>query len=258
MVEFQWTGWNRQKEDSRDRLLLASFGIPETTEVAWSLKKFIGGVHNQGHTNACVAHSLASAVGIIENAAGLKDEPISRRFLYYYARRANSNVISDSGAYMRKAATALFKFGAPPERAFKWDSKRVNEIPPWIAHMRAHSRMHGEYAFIFSGGDKKLREIMSSICAGYPVAFGTMLHENFARHAEKGLVERPNAAIGGGHAMLIVGYRTAADGGIEFEVLNSWGKKFGDGGFCWMSEDYMTWEETSDFTSVRGWARLKK
>ncbi len=258
MSEFQWTGWNRQKEDRRDHLLLASFGISETTAVAWSLKGFVKHVHDQGRTNSCVAHALASAVGIIESKAGLRDDPISRRFLYYYARRVNSNVISDSGAYMRSAASALFRFGAPPERSFKWDDGRMNEIPPWISHMRAHSRMHGEYAFIKSKDDRLVREIMSSICAGYPVAFGTMLHDNFTDRADGGLIRRPKTVTGGGHAMLIVGYKTASDGGVEFDVLNSWGREFGDEGFCRMSEDYMTWEETSDFVSIRGWSRLRR
>ena len=221
------------------------------------MKQHVKGVYDQGRTNSCVAHSLASAVRIIENAAGLRDEPISRRFLYYYARRTNSNVISDSGAYMRSAATALFKFGAPPEKSFAWDDRRVNEIPPWVVHMRAYSRMRGEYAFIKSRGDRLIREIRSSICAGYPVAFGTMLHDDFSDRASRGLVERPGNAVGGGHAMLIVGYRTTADG-LEFEVLNSWGETFGVLGFCWLSESYITWEETSDFASVRGWARLGK
>lgn len=41
------------------------------------------------------------------------------------------------------------------------------------------------------------------------------------------------------HDVLVVGYRTRADGSIEFLMQNSWGPKWADAGFVWISESFM-------------------
>jgi len=41
------------------------------------------------------------------------------------------------------------------------------------------------------------------------------------------------------HDVLIVGYRTKADGSIEFLMQNSWGRQWIDAGFAWVSESFM-------------------
>lgn len=41
------------------------------------------------------------------------------------------------------------------------------------------------------------------------------------------------------HDVLIVGYRTKADGAIEFLMQNSWGSEWVDAGFAWVSESFM-------------------
>jgi C1A family cysteine protease len=42
----------------------------------------------------------------------------------------------------------------------------------------------------------------------------------------------------GGHAMVLTGYDDSVAGG-SFRVMNSWGTRYGDGGFFWLS--YAFW-----------------
>jgi C1A family cysteine protease len=58
----------------------------------------------------------------------------------------------------------------------------------------------------------------------------------FNATATGGKLDKKVGAIAGGHAVCIVGYRK--DG--RFIIRNSWGKDWGDGGFCFASPKYIT------------------
>ncbi|MDR2375095.1 MAG: C1 family peptidase [Treponema sp.] len=77
------------------------------------------------------------------------------------------------------------------------------------------------------------RLVKKSLVEGKPVIIGMNTPESFLE--AKG-VWRPLESPGiyyGGHAMCVVGYDDKKDGGA-FEVLNSWGRKWGNGGFIWI------------------------
>ena len=252
------TGWVRQPEDKRDYPLRSAFGlIGDGQYDVNTMKGVFVDIYNQTVTNSCVGHIYASAVQALELMAGLPYDPISRRYLYYYARRQVSKYISDGGCYMRSAAIALLSLGVPSEKYFDWDVELINQKPNFKAHMMAFSRTRGgEYAFIQRKGDDLIREIMASIDAGYPVGFGTAISRDFQNFEGKGIIEKPKETHGY-HALLIVGYDKTGDK-VVFDILNSYGRKFGDNGFCKMDEEYITWIESGDFVAIRGWNRLKK
>jgi C1A family cysteine protease len=64
-------------------------------------------------------------------------------------------------------------------------------------------------------------------------------------------LDPPTGTIAGGHALLVTGYRTdPATGSIIFDICNSWSDAFGNGGYCEMTEAYMTWGQTDDLWIV--------
>jgi hypothetical protein len=201
---------------------------------------------------------------ILESRKGLPPIPPSRLFMYYNARRAwspTSPLMLDLGSSPRLAIKALVKLGAPDESIwdFSTSSLRVNRRPSFDAYMRAYARKGGEYGRITSMGADRVRDIQEAIAQGYPVVFGTRVAESYLPGSGPGVIPRPLAMerLVGGHMQTCVGFAQAADGTVQFEVLNSWGIGWRDGGYCYLTEDYMTWAMTTDMYVIRGWDRVR-
>lgn len=80
----------------------------------------------------------------------------------------------------------------------------------------------------FEGIKRVLYEFMT------PVVIGVNLWENFKPDI-KGRISHAKGKMGAGHAMLAVGYD---DNMGWLEVLNSWGTRWGDHGFCYLPYGY--------------------
>jgi C1A family cysteine protease len=73
------------------------------------------------------------------------------------------------------------------------------------------------------------------------VTFGTLLGDEWSGYEGETLTIPKNPD--GGHAMVVVGWDSQRS---AFIVKNSWGKYWGDGGYCYMSPEYMGWRNTWD------------
>ncbi|MDR1430237.1 MAG: C1 family peptidase [Spirochaetaceae bacterium] len=85
----------------------------------------------------------------------------------------------------------------------------------------------------FAGMLSQINLVKKSLASGKPVIIGMNTPPSFF---EPGEVWRPREnpmGFYGGHAVCVVGYDDEKEGGA-FEVLNSWGKKWGRGGFVWI------------------------
>ncbi len=81
----------------------------------------------------------------------------------------------------------------------------------------------------------KINAIKKVLAEGYPVLVSHTLYESFGSSKEvwRTLPGEALAKEHGSHAMVIVGYDDEKFGGA-FRYLNSWGPKWGDGGFIWV------------------------
>ncbi|MCL2765998.1 MAG: C1 family peptidase [Treponema sp.] len=101
-----------------------------------------------------------------------------------------------------------------------------------------------DYVTLFSGEDRQkqtliTRIVKKSISEGKPVIIGMNTPDSF-NDAKK--VWRPSEdpeRFYYGHAMCVVGYDDNKFGGA-FEVLNSWGRKWGNGGYIWIPYQVFT------------------
>jgi hypothetical protein len=250
------TGWKPNPEDGRDlkyRTMRASLPAVVSLRI-WAT------VVDQKSTNSCVGNAVAGAVFITEKKSGFFYGYPSRMFIYWLARRRYDNPpLKDDGAYIRGAFKQLQKFGVPDEKTWPFRVSKINKKPagyaPWAF---ADPRKGGEYMSISGSGEKRIQRIKSALKDGYPVVFGTELAKSFLKADGSIIIDRPKSSdkLVGGHALVIVGYRERPGGSTQFEVLNSWGRRWRDGGYCWFTQDYITWKRTGDFTIVRGWKRL--
>lgn len=252
---------------SFDRLGVPAMG--ETRDV--SLARYIPVVNgqmqvlNQGATSSCVAHAFIAAIHIQETKAGLPFVPCSRLYAYYHARREEDGagpVVFDQGTFLRTCASGLRKFGVPDERFWEWSefALTVNKRPSFAAMAKAHPRQSGRYAKIYASGNALTNSIVSALVAGYPVTFGTRLGVSFLEDRGPSRIDVPpdGEPIAGNHAMCITGFHRDEDGSGWFEVLNSWGRYWRQGGLCWMSQKYIEWAFSNDFHVIYGWQRIEE
>lgn len=252
-------GWIPDESDPRDwdfsKLMLVQRA--ETSEVC-SLRKYVPQMFSQGATSSCTAHAVAANIGLVETKVGFPYSPVSRLFIYYNARRYAAPKVSDSGSSIRYAVKAMAKLGVCDEKWWPFSALKVNSAPGWDPQRYAWGRRNCEYYRIQDRGAERVLKLKSALLAGYPIVFGTKLAESFRDRTGPLVIDRPKSAetIIGGHALLVIGYIHNSLG-LCFEIQNSWGAKWRDHGFAWLTEDYIRWDSSADFTVLKGWDALK-
>jgi len=211
---------------------------------------------NQYKAGSCAGNATADSIEVLNSIEGKPHVELSRLFVYTLARNfmdedldGRSDIDKDNGTYIRLCFEVLSKFGICEESLWPYDldgwgkPENLHVLPTLKAMRRAVGHKIHSYYRITATGDDRLNEILSALRSNHPVVFGTRVTEAFTNLRTEGPVSRPNAsATVGGHAMIIVGYLT----GIGFIIKNSWGTDWGDGGFCIMTPDYLTWNVTQD------------
>lgn len=242
--------------DNRDRFYSPAGEM--TYPLGASLENYVK-VVDQGATSSCVGNAVAGALWIMEKKSGKAYGYPSRMFLYWNSRNQHSILpLSDSGTYVRTCCKALKKIGVPDEAVWAFKKRKVNTQPVFRIWGKADPRKDGEYLSIRANGKNRVDLICKAISDGYPVVFGTSVAKSFMSAEGPELISVPDSddKIVGGHAMLVVGYKTVGSA-VRFRVLNSWGQYWRDSGLCWFTEDYIRWSKSNDFTIIRGWKRLQ-
>jgi len=201
---------------------------------------------DQGQASACVAHAIPQIVRMAHARAGI-DSPqlMSRLFGYYCSRAIHGAQHVDEGTYLRCFFQALNQVGFCPERLWPYVLDNINEMPSSIAERAAFDqRSPTVYERITSVGAARVDDVKRAIAAGYGVAFGTLVSEDFcADRLGSGPIEPPiGLAIAGGHALCLAAYQ-----GDSFTVVNSWSEDWADAGTCQFSADYISWAMSEDF-----------
>jgi Papain family cysteine protease len=81
-----------------------------------------------------------------------------------------------------------------------------------------------------------LESVKAQLARGVPVIFDMQPSAQFRDFKGGGVVDIPGVMNGNGHAMVAVGYDDARQ---AFRIQNSWGRKFGEGGYAWLA--YAFW-----------------
>jgi len=224
-------GYIRDAHDPRDQHL-AKLGLSAAIPASFSLRDHVVEVLDQLDTSSCVAHSWAQALRIADKVAGIASPQLSsREYLYYNARAYDGGAILDEGTQLRSCARGLTKFGRPPESAWPFDAKRINDRPSWEAYREGydHKGPAGYYRVT------TLAEIKQALAASKPVVGGTSVGNSIFDAPAGGIYDPdPNEESVGGHALTVVGYDSAS-----FTICNSWGTSWADGGFFRVSPRFM-------------------
>lgn len=218
--------WRPDKPDNRDY----SYSAPAPNSKLVDLRQYCSPIEDQGSLGSCTGHAVSSAMEVILKKQNRLTE-ISRLFIYYQARLLEGTVRYDAGAYLRDCIKACNKTGAPAETLWRYDIRRFRTNPPKTAYTDASRRKVVSYQRCAD-----FTAVKAALSAGNPVVIGFMVYSSFmsATAAKTGIMPYPNVRTErmlGGHAVCLVGYDDTTQ---RFIAKNSWGTRWGDGGYFYM------------------------
>jgi len=211
-------------------------GLPKS----FSLKQYAPLPGDQNAYGTCVAWASAYAARTISESVALdrknQTETTGNVFspVYVYRNIRPDDPECRRGAQIYSALNLMRDSGAV----------KMLDIERSIAFPRVDLSNYSEskrypiagYVTLFSREDKQkpafiTRMVKKSLAEGKPVVVGMNTPDSFleARNVWRPSEDPDN--FYGGHAMCVVGYD---DNRGAFELINSWGRKWGNGGFIWV------------------------
>jgi hypothetical protein len=207
-------------------------------------------IANQGNTSACTGFALASTIEYLLDRAGRPVERISGHMLYSMARRYDEwagNEQEDEGSSLRGALKGWSRHGASALKL--WPSTNMpkasnDEKDWWLDSMH---RPLGAYYRMSLDVESDLQCALMDVGVLYASALThrgwDALNTGVALDPptivdEIPIIECFKGDEDGGHAFAIVGYTNKG-----FIVHNSWGPKWGRGGFAILT--YSDWRQNA-------------
>lgn len=220
------------------------------------LRKFFSPVRNQRNLGACSSFAAVAMYEAMMNRAGIEGHnQMSPAYLFYY-----SNILTgrpEGGSNFYEQLEILGKRGVCYEDFYTYDADMPDVKPSDHAEndAKAHRVIAAKQIPLTEGIDKAvaLRRnhaiLTAALSEGYPIGISLKIFDNFGEdgpfimHPD----DSPKAKEDGWHAMVIVGY--SEDNGF-YIVRNSWGKDFGDGGYCYVPSAYIDDPDYLNFACI--------
>ncbi|MCL2229682.1 MAG: C1 family peptidase [Treponema sp.] len=213
-------------------------GLPS----AFSLRQFAPLPGDQEHYGTCVAWAASYAARTISESVALnrtnQTETTQNAFsvaqIYRHIRPDDPEGLY--GAQIYSALDFMRDTGASRMLDIERSSSfsRVD-----LAYYRTTRNFPiADYVTLFSREDRRkqaliTRIVKKSISEGRPVIIGMNTPDSFTSARDVWRPRENPQRFYYGHALCVVGYDDTRHGGA-FEVLNSWGRKWGSGGYIWI------------------------
>ncbi|MEM1122198.1 MAG: C1 family peptidase [Bacteroidota bacterium] len=214
----------------------------------WSLKAYCPQPKYQGTASTCVGWAVGYAALTIQRAIAnewkgqtdlITENAFSPMFIY------NQIKLSDcqAGAHVDAAMQLLRNKGDVLATRFDKSLSDCSIMPTAADFIEAANHKILDFATLFShkaNRTTKINRIKLSLIQNRPVVVGMRLLNNF-QQLKRGAATYWQPTKGdtkryGGHALVVVGFD---DSRGAFEVMNSWGTEWGNGGFIWVKyEDF--------------------
>ncbi|MDX2249394.1 MAG: C1 family peptidase [Bacteroidia bacterium] len=212
------------------------------------LKPFCPKPINQGPFSTCTGWSVGYASHTIQHAIlndweGQTDKITENAFSAFFLY----NQIKESpgcaeGTYITKALELMRDKGNVFSKSF--DEAGCEKLPEAGDLLIAQKYRINDFRRLFdreSPPREKITAVKQSLIDQKPVVIGMQLKQNFLdlRGQEWWFPDLGNSPIlPMGHAMSVIGFDDGkGNAGGAFQIMNSWGPTWGDGGFIWVNYD---------------------
>lgn len=212
-----------------------------------SLKSFAPVVRSQSQFGTCTGWATVYAGRTIAEAVSRgwidKDRITAEAFspIYIYAQIKHADDPNcRHGSHIFNALAVLKNQGVVKMSDFEELCASADEIP-YTLKQKAGLYKIDDYFTLFKLGsitpDTKVRKVKKALAEDCPVVIAMWLPKSFHQAGGdwSGIDVNPNDH--GYHAMCVVGYDDNHSGGGAFEIMNSWGQNWGNGGFTWVKYD---------------------
>lgn len=193
-------------------------------------------IKDQGFQGCCSAFSVASIYEYILKKSALQEYDLSGAFVYYNVRENNNEVMEDAGSSFFDVISSIAERGICTEKLFPYNPDNYIAKPSVEAYEDAMQRLIKQAQNV----NLKVEDFKSALADGYPIAISIKIYSSFGNN-NSGFIFRPTekeikSKEYGMHAMVVCGY---SDDEHVFIVRNSWGKCFGDKGYCYIPYSYI-------------------
>jgi len=241
--------------------LLLKFGQPAVVQPEVDLRptffKLELGVKNQGQRPSCAVFAIVSALEFQNAELTGKVEKFSEEYLIWAVRKSlrrlppatsssstdpNTQDYQDEGFALSEVVSALRAYGIPLQSSMPntFGSKIASiedPSPEIVQEARTHQRVFVQQ---LPGRDRAtlINNVVQALNAGVPVSVGMNWP---GTRVVNGFISTQKGAPDRGHAVTLVGYKSAT-GRLEdayFIFKNSWGPRWGQGGYGTVSCSYL-------------------
>lgn len=213
-------------------------------------------IFDQETLGSCTAQAGAALSQFLMKKLGRPWWTPSRLAIYWNARVLENTSKIDSGASLSDTMIVLTKIGSPHESFWWYDINKFAVKPnQQVANDAGKHKIKQGLSVA-----QDLLHMKSCLSEGFPFVFGFCVYDSFESQAvtTTGIMPMPKQTeqMLGGHAVMAIGYD---DKKQMFKIHNSWGTRWGLGGYFWMpyefiannnyASDFWTAHEFSTFSS---------
>ena len=208
---------------------------------SYSIKGFAPTPGNQGRQPSCVgwasgygARTIANAIknGWGNNTAKINQNTFSPAFVYNLIK-FKDDTNCKRGSYIEDAMKLLNAYGVLELKDFTYDQRNCVKNPSNYGLQKAKQNTILSYERLakWDNPTNLVGKVKKAIANKNPVVIGMQVSSTFFK--AKGFWNGIHTSKPGGHAMVVVGYDDDKYGG-SFELLNSWGRNWGNNGYIWV------------------------
>jgi len=232
----------KHKVDKRDLKTKLPGGTVAPDDIKFSVRSKVTQVEDQGLYNSCVAHAVTTSLETYSlNNNWPHPFELSRMYVWHYGRKLSNTYPDNSGMYIRDAWKVVQgDDGVTIEKLYPYSNVSYNKEPGLAA--RIFRKWHTPFKYMWIDGTKADKETkMKFVLKNYqvPIVFGIGLSDSFFRPEKTAsFVYKPNdnEVVKFYHAMTITGWDDEKN---AFEILNSWGTRWGRNGYLLVDKDWL-------------------